>query len=110
MKEIYSLLLLVAVTAAAQTGNAPVRTFETRCTICHSGDGTGTDRGPSILGFIGSHSDAEIATLVRTGRVEKGMPRFAFGDGEMDLLLKHLHGLTNGTVQASTGVRRPTGV
>lgn len=108
MKRIYSLgLLWAAVWAAAQPVTAPVRSFETRCTICHGGDATGTDRAPSILGFLGSHSDTEIATLVRTGRVDKGMPRFAFTNEEMDVLLKHLHGLATGTVQVTPGQPRP---
>ena len=110
VNKIFRFALAWAAVAAAQTPDAPVRTFETRCTICHSGDGTGTDRAPSILGFIGSHSDAEIAALVRTGRVDKGMPRFAFSDGEMDLLLKHLHTLTAGAPLAGSQARPAVGI
>jgi alcohol dehydrogenase (cytochrome c) len=85
-------------TARAQQAAAPVRTFANRCRICHGSDGNGTDRAPALLGFVGSHSDAEIATLVRTGRLDKGMPRFDFTDDEMKTLLAHLRGLVSGAV------------
>jgi mono/diheme cytochrome c family protein len=80
-------------TARAQQPTAPVRTFANRCRICHGSDGNGTDRAPALLGFVGSHSDAEITTLVHTGRLDKGMPRFDFTDDEMKELLTHLRGL-----------------
>ncbi len=84
--------------AAPASPAAPVRTFANRCRICHGSDGNGTDRAPALLGFVGSHSDAEIATLVRTGRLDKGMPRFDFTDDEMKTLLAHLRGLVSGAV------------
>src|SRR5271165_605324 len=40
--------------ALAQQPGATARTFGNRCTICHGGDGNGTDRAPSLLGFVGS--------------------------------------------------------
>src|SRR5262249_7590468 len=85
--------------ALAQQPGAAARSYANRCAICHAGDGVGTDRAPSILGFIGSHSDAEIASLVRTGRLDQGMPRFDFNDAEMTTLLAHLRSLVAGTIQ-----------
>src|SRR5450755_5196358 len=88
--------MTVAVGLAQQPGASP-RSFANRCTICHGGDGNGTDRAPAILTFVAAHSDGEMATLVRTGRVEKGMPRFDFTDDEMGALLAHLRSLVSGT-------------
>ena len=93
-----SVLLAPAILAQRSAGSA--RNFENRCTICHGGNGTGTDRAPSILGFFGSHSDSEIADLIRKGRIEKGMPAFPFTDDEMKLLLAHVHGLAAGEMKA----------
>ncbi len=105
LKRLFGAVLLLAggaaraqQAAAPASPAAPVRTFANRCRICHGGDGNGTDRAPSILGFVASHSDAEIAALVRTGRLDKGMPHFDFTDDEMKALLAHLRGLVAGTV------------
>jgi len=104
--KIFCCGLLMVGAALAQQPGATARTFGNRCTICHGGDGNGTDRAPSILGFVSSHSDAEIATLVRTGRLDRGMPRFDFNNDEMSALLTHLHGLATGTIQATAGAGR----
>jgi alcohol dehydrogenase (cytochrome c) len=92
--------LLAQSPAFAQQQPRATRTYVSHCTICHGGDGNGTERAPAILGFVASHSDAEITTLVRTGRPERGMPRFDFQDDEIKTLLAHLHGLATGTVQS----------
>jgi len=107
MRIVMCYLLLAATPAFTQQASTATRSFGNRCTICHGGDGNGTDRAPSILGFVSSHSDAEIATLVRTGRLDRGMPRFDFNDGEMTALLTHVHGLAAGTIQGSAGPGYP---
>src|SRR5580692_4173222 len=84
----------------AQPTGGSARTFANRCTICHGGDGNGTDRAPAILGFVAGHSDTELATLIRTGRLEKGMPRFDFTGQEMAMLLSHLRNLVSGITQS----------
>jgi alcohol dehydrogenase (cytochrome c) len=98
LKRLCCAILFVVGTAWAQQPAAPVRTFANRCRICHGSDGNGTDRAPALLGFVASHSDAEITTLVHTGRLDKGMPRFDFTDDEMTALLAHLRGLVSGAV------------
>jgi len=103
---IFLLVLAAAPTLAQQT---PTRTYVSHCTICHGADGGGTDRAPSILGFVGSHSDAEIAALVHTGRLDKGMPRFDFSDAETKALLTYVHGLANGSIQPAAGGGRGRG-
>jgi alcohol dehydrogenase (cytochrome c) len=100
-------LLLTAASLFAQ--QPPPKTFTSHCTICHGGDANGTDRAPALLGYINSHSDAEIAALVRTGRLEKGMPKFDFNDADMKTLLAHMHGLASGSIQAAPGPGRGMG-
>ena len=92
--------------AQAQQTAPVVRGYATHCTICHGGDANGTDRAPGILGFVGSHSDGEILALVKTGRPDRGMPRFEFRDDELKGLLAHLHGLATGTIQGASGPAR----
>jgi len=100
-------LLLTAASLFAQ--QPPPKTFTSHCTICHGGDANGTDRAPALLGYINSHSDAEIAALVRTGRLEKGMPKFDFNDADLQTLLAHMHGLASGSIQAAPGPGRGMG-
>jgi alcohol dehydrogenase (cytochrome c) len=79
------------------------RTFGTYCTICHGGDANGTDRAVGILPFLTSHTDGELAELVRNGRLDKGMPKFDFDDSEMKVLTDHLRGLASGAINAAAG-------
>jgi alcohol dehydrogenase (cytochrome c) len=95
------LFLVTASALLAQPRGGPTRTFANRCTICHGGDGTGTDRAPAILTFVAAHSDSELAVLVRTGRLDKGMPRFDFTSDEMEALLAHLRNLVSGATQVA---------
>lgn len=81
--------LLLAVGAAAicqQPVTDGKASFASHCVLCHAGDGSGTNRAPSILGYLGSHSRAEIAALILSGIPAKGMPAF-------DLAEEELHGL-----------------
>ena len=86
-------LLLATVTAAAQPAvTAPgVKSFETRCTVCHGGDGNGSERAPGILNFVAAQPDAQIAALIRNG--VKAMPSHNIADTEMRDLLAHLRTL-----------------
>ena len=88
---------------------APPKTFTSHCAICHGGDANGTDRAPALIGYINSHSDAEITALVRNGRLDKGMPKFDFNDADMKTLLAHVHGLASGTIQGAAGPARMGG-
>ncbi len=99
-------LFLSATVGLAQTPGVAGRSFGTHCTICHGGDANGSDRAPGILTFVGSHSDAEVSALVRTGRPDKGMPRFDFTDAEMNALLMHLRGLSSGAIRGTAGTGR----
>ena len=104
-KTSVSLFLLTRL-LLAQPNARPARTFESHCVLCHGGDASGTDRAPGILPFVTSHSDEEIAALVRTGRLDRGMPKFDFSDVEIKTLLAHLRGLASGAISAATGPGR----
>jgi len=99
-------LFLLTPLLLAQTPTRPPRTFEAYCTICHGGDAHGTDRAPSILTFVTSHTDPEITALVRGGRLDKGMPNFDFNDSEMTVLIAHLRGLAFGEISVAAGPGR----
>src|SRR5438270_328887 len=103
-REVALLIRILSCTLLVTSGlpaQMPVRSFSSHCAICHGGDAGGSDRAPAILGFVGSHSDAEIAALVHAGRLEKGMPKFDFTDAEMAALVKHLRGLRSGEITSA---------
>src|ERR1700690_2730012 len=104
-KLCWAVLLMIGIARAQQPG-VSVRTFGNRFTICNGTNGNGSDRAPALLGFVAAHSDAEIATLVRTGRLDKGMPRFDFSDDEMKALIAHLRGLVSGNIAAAPRAAR----
>ena len=96
-------LFLLTPLLPAQTPARPPRTFATHCTICHGTGANGTDRAVGILPFVTSHSDDEIAALVRSGRPERGMPKFDFNEAEMKVLTGRLRGLATGAISAAGG-------
>jgi len=102
-------LFLAVPSAFPQQSPTSTRSFGSHCTICHGGDANGTERAPGILGFVGAHSDLEVAALVRTGRLDRGMPRFDFTDDEMKTLMTHLRGLAAGTIRGTAGPGRRGG-
>ena len=103
IRQIFIATLLLSPLAFGQAQGRPPRTFASHCAMCHGSDGTGTDRAPAILPFIGSHSDDEAIAVVRTGRLERGMPKFDFDDSEARTLMAYLHGVASGTVSVVAG-------
>lgn len=86
--RICGLLLLLAAVSAAQ--DAPgKKTYETRCVLCHAGDGTGTDRAPAILEYIGANSPRRLSALIREGRPTGGMPGFDLPPEELGELVAY---------------------
>jgi alcohol dehydrogenase (cytochrome c) len=102
------LFLLTPLLLAQPPAPAPPPSFAT-CTICHGGDAGGTARGPSILPFVATHSNEEIAAVIRGGRPARGMPAFALSDAEIALLLGHLHTLARPATAGAPGQPRPGG-
>src|SRR5829696_8550190 len=93
-----SLVCLVAVivlpaAALAQDIDPARRQFEAVCGRCHGADGNGAEMGPSILERLQSRDDRQLATLVRAGIPDRGMPPSSLADSEMAALLRHLRTL-----------------
>ena len=81
-------LALIATSALAQESGKT--SFETRCVLCHAGDGSGTDRAPAILPFLANRSEADLRKVVTEGVVAKGMPAFKMEETELDRLVAFL--------------------
>ena len=104
MKIAQSIPFTLFLLARLLYGQSPARlsrTFESHCIICHGSDGSGTDRAPGIMPFVKLHSDEEISALVRTGRMDRGMPKFDFSDSEIKTLTAHLRDLGAGFISSS---------
>lgn len=82
-------VLLSAVVGLAQTAVSGETSFATRCSVCHAGDGTGSERGPNILGALAQATDARLTSVIRNG-TEGGMPPQAMPDAELATLIAHL--------------------
>ena len=106
MRKALFCFFLLTPSLISQPQARPARTFGTHCSICHGGNAGGTDRAPNILPFVTSHSDAELTALVRSGRLDKGMPDFDFTDSEMKVLIGYLRGLSSGAASAAAGPAR----
>ena len=61
--------------------------------MCHGGDGNGGEMGPGIAVRLSALDNAQLTTLIRGGRVEKGMPPIDLPDAELTALLSHLRTL-----------------
>ena len=79
--------LLAAAWSDAQTPESGRRQYDTLCSRCHGGDGRGGELGPAISTRVGSHTDRELAALIRQGLPGKGMPGVAVPDAAMRRLL-----------------------
>src|SRR5258706_15124981 len=76
--------------ASCQTPDTGRAVFETRCAVCHGGDGKGGEFAPGILAAVAARGDPELTALIRSGVPNKGMPGFSFVVTEMAPLLSHL--------------------
>jgi alcohol dehydrogenase (cytochrome c) len=108
MKTFWLCFFILAVTASAQqSASAPgAKSFETRCTVCHGGDGNGSERAPSILNFVASNPDSQIALLIRNGI--KAMPPHEIADPEMKDLITFVRTLRPVRGPSARPVRRAT--
>ena len=81
--------------------------FQTRCAVCHGGDGAGTDRARSILPTIHSREPGQLATIITNGVSSKGMPAFEMPAEELSLLIVHLKKLAENVSPAARDPRAP---
>jgi alcohol dehydrogenase (cytochrome c) len=69
--------LFVSVSAIAMAQAPEGRSsFQTRCALCHGADANGGEHAPSILARLQTRSAEELATVIREGVAQKGMPAF----------------------------------
>ena len=101
-------LLMIVLGVAAQNVQKvdPGRqAFEARCARCHGADGNGGDIGPAIALRLAAYQDRQLASLIRNGLPERGMPPSGIAGPEMTRLLKFLRTM-HGRAEAGSIVGR----
>jgi cytochrome c oxidase cbb3-type subunit 3 len=79
-------------TTAAPSGGQAI--FAAQCAFCHGRDATGGAGGPDLTDSALVAKDVGgdlIATVVRGGRPEKGMPPFALSDPDLKAVVTYIH-------------------
>lgn len=77
--------------AAIERGRA---LYSVNCAFCHGADTRGGDSGPSLLrsGVVLDDRNGElIAPIVKSGRPDRGMPKFAFSDDQIADVAAFIH-------------------
>ncbi|HKB14206.1 MAG TPA: c-type cytochrome [Vicinamibacterales bacterium] len=80
--------------AAIERGRA---LYSVNCTFCHGADTRGGDGGPSLLRAALVLDDQQgelIAPVVKSGRPDRGMPRFNFTDDQIKDIVAFIHSFT----------------
>ena len=91
--------------ALVQKGRA---LFQQDCSFCHGRDAGGGETGPDLTRskLVTADVDGDkIGAVVRSGRPDKGMPRFDFSDEEIASLTAFIHTQKNNAV-AKKGARK----
>jgi alcohol dehydrogenase (cytochrome c) len=78
------------VQAAAQAKDVGQKTFETRCGVCHGGDGGGGEMGPPLAQRLRRLDDPQLIKVIHDGIPNKGMPPNPVKGPELDGLVKFL--------------------
>jgi cytochrome c oxidase cbb3-type subunit 3 len=68
--------------------------FAAQCALCHGRDAFGSDTGPDLTRstvVVQDNRGDKIGPLVRTGRVDKGMPAFTLDDAELNVIVAFIH-------------------
>lgn len=68
--------------------------FASQCGFCHARDTLGTDTGPDLTRSLLVAQDLrgdKIGPLVKSGRVDKGMPAFDLSDPEIAAIVAYIH-------------------
>ena len=112
------LLVTVSLPLAAQRRDFPTRPtgdpaaiergralYCVNCTFCHGADTRGGDGGPSLLRAATVLDDQQgelIAPVVKNGRPDRGMPKFAaFTDEQIKDIVTFIHSFTAAGYDAS---------
>jgi len=68
--------------------------FATQCAFCHGRDATGGETGPDLTSSELVEKDVsgnEIGPVVRSGRIDKGMPPFNLSDADLAAVVAFIH-------------------
>ena len=81
--------------------------YQTRCALCHGGDGAGTDRAASILPTLQASAPDRLATIVTEGVPSKGMAAVEIPADELAPLITYLKTLAAAAAPAARDPRAP---
>ena len=91
LEFIFTTILIFAVPLSIAQDNQPGRSqFDTTCARCHGGDAKGGESGPSIISFVATLSNADLAASIRTGNPVNGMPAFNLDATQLDPIISYL--------------------
>lgn len=79
---------------AGTSAEAGQNLFVQKCAFCHGRDAGGGETGPDLTGSELVKNDVggnAIAPVIRNGRPEKGMPRFALSEQDISALVAFIH-------------------
>src|SRR3989475_10745942 len=68
--------------------------FTARCGFCHGRDAAGGETGPDLTSSALVAADVagdKLTPVIRDGRVDKGMPAFALGAGDLAAIVAFIH-------------------
>ncbi|HKW65173.1 MAG TPA: c-type cytochrome [Candidatus Acidoferrum sp.] len=68
--------------------------FATQCAFCHGRDAAGGETGPDLTSSELVEKDVngnEIGPVVRSGRIDKGMPPFNLSDADLAAIVAFIH-------------------
>ena len=86
--------------------------FASQCGFCHGRDAAGGESGPDLTRSTLVAADVRgdrIGPVVRTGRVDKGMPAFTLSDADLTAVVAFIHD-QKAQADAATGGRRAVDV
>src|SRR5262245_3754781 len=86
--------------------------FASQCGFCHGRDAAGGESGPDLTRSTLVAADVRgdrIGPVVRTGRVDKGMPAFTLSDADLTTIVAFIHD-QKAQADAATGGRRAVDV
>jgi cytochrome c oxidase cbb3-type subunit 3 len=78
---------------AAQIENGRVR-FASQCGFCHGRDAGGGESGPDLTRSVLVAADVRgdrVIPMVKSGRVDKGMPAFTLPDADLEAIVAFIH-------------------
>ena len=90
ISRIIFVVLFLSSLALAQDADLGRVLFEKTCARCHGADGNGGELGPAIVRRLAQRNDSQMATLIREGLPQQGMPPNQVTDAEMAPLTRFL--------------------